>query len=339
MMRPWFYDKFLCIGDKCTDNCCIGWEIDIDKPAMERFAKVPGEFGERLRSAIHGGGESEQPTFALTSGDRCALLREDGLCELILHCGDGILCDICALHPRFFNEFGAVREAGLGLCCEEVCRLMFSSPEPLRFTLDAEDESALAEDDEYTALLRKAREKLFAALQDREVPVTERLSRCAEYAWQLQEAIELEQPLPEVPQEYPDIFTPEEVSRLLDTLSGMESINEEWTGVLERLIQRQEELIASLTEFLNRTGEEWRYEHIAVYFLYRHFTDCLSDGAVYARAMVACCSAVAVMLMDCMRWLDSRALSEWDRILDLKLYSKQVEYSEENTEQFIAEYD
>ncbi len=50
MMKPWFYDKFLCIGDKCTDNCCIGWEIDIDKPAMERFAKVPGEFGERRHS-------------------------------------------------------------------------------------------------------------------------------------------------------------------------------------------------------------------------------------------------------------------------------------------------
>lgn len=335
-MKPWFYDKFQCIGGKCSDNCCIGWEIDIDKPAMERFANVPGEFGERLRSAIHGG---EQPTFALKSGDRCALLREDGLCELILHCGEGILCDICALHPRFFNEFGAVREAGLGLCCEEVCRLMFSSTEPMRFTLDKEDSAALSEDDEYTAQLRKVREKLFAALQDRTVPITERLSRCAEYAWQLQEALELEQPLPEIPQEYPDIFAPEEVSRLLDTLSAMESINSEWTAVLERLTQRQEELLESLPEFLHSTGDEWRYEHIAVYFLYRHFTDCLSDGAVYARTMLACCSALAVMLMDCMRWKDSGTLSEWDRILDLKLYSKQVEYSEENTGEFIAEYD
>ena len=43
--------------------------------------------------------------------------------------------------------------------------------------------------------------------------------------------------------------------------------------------------------------------------------------------------------MDCMRWKDSGELSEWDRILDLKLYSKQVEYSEENTAEFIAEYD
>lgn len=336
MMRPQFYDKFLCTGDKCTDNCCIGWEIDIDKPAMERFAKVPGAFGERLRSAIHGG---EQPTFALASGDRCALLREDGLCELILHCGDGILCDICALHPRFFNEFGEVREAGLGLCCEEVCRLMFNSSEPLEFTLDEDDKAALSGDDEYTGLLRRARGEMFAALQDRRLPVAERLSRCAEFAWQIQEALELEQPLPGVPQEYPDIFTPEEVSRLLGTLSAMESINQEWADTLERLTQRQEELLEALPEFLGETGGEWRYEHIAVYFLYRHFTDCLSDGAVYARTMVACCSAAAVMLMDCMRWKDSGALSEWDRILDLKLYSKQVEYSEENTAEFIAEYD
>lgn len=336
MMRPYFYDKFVCIGDKCTDNCCIGWEIDIDPPAMERFSKVPGEFGERLRAAVHGG---EQPTFALTSGDRCALLREDGLCELILRCGDGILCDICALHPRFFNEFGAVREAGLGLCCEEVCRLMFSSSEPLEFILDAEDTAALSEDDDYTALLRESRATLFAALQERSFPITQRLSRCAEYAWRIQEAIELDQPLPSAPEDYPDIFTAGEIARLLDTLSGMESVNADWTATLERLVQRQEELLAALPEFLGSTGEEWRYEHIAAYFLYRHFTDCLSDGAIYARAMMACGSAAAVMLMDCMRWLDSGALSGWDRILDLKLYSKQVEYSEENTGQFIAEYD
>lgn len=336
MMRPWFYDSFLCIGGKCTDNCCIGWEIDIDKPAMERFSKVPGEFGERLRSAIHGGG---QPTFALSSGDRCALLREDGLCELILHCGDGILCDICALHPRFFNEFGAVREAGLGLCCEEVCRLMFSSSAPLGFTEDAGDEAARAEDDEYTGRLRAAREMLFGALQERGLPVTERLSRCAEYAWRLQNALEADSELPTAPEDYPDIFTGEDVSRLLDALSAMESISSEWSDTLESLVRRQDELLGALPEFLRSAGEEWRYEHMAVYFLFRHFTDCLSDGAVYGRTMFACGSVVTVMLMDCMRWLESGNITEWDRILDLKLYSRQMEYSEENTAAFIAEYD
>lgn len=54
--------------------------------------------------------------------------------------------------------------------------------------------------------------------------------------------------------------------------------------------------------------------------------------------MLACCSALTVMLMDCMKWLDGGSISEWDMILDLKLYSKQVEYSQENINAFLEEY-
>lgn len=328
MLRPWFYDKFVCIADKCTDNCCIGWEIDIDPPAMERFSHITGKFGERLRGAIHGG---EQPVFALSSGERCALLREDGLCELILNCGEECLCDICTLHPRFFNDFGDVREGGLGLCCEEVCRLMFSSSEPLKFISDPEDSSQ--------SLMWTAREQLYSILRNRDSSIMERLSECAEYGWRLQEMRDGGlQELPALPEEWQSIFLPDEISRLIDTLSGMESINSEWTAILERLESRQEELLAMLPQFLESTGETWRYEHIAVYTLFRQFTDCLYDGAVYARVMLACCSAVTVMLMDSLHWLEAGSLTEWDRIVDLKLYSKQVEYSQENIDIFIAEY-
>jgi len=38
------------------------------------------------------------------------------------------------------------------------------------------------------------------------------------------------------------------------------------------------------------------------------------------------------MLMDCLTWLEKGGLSEWDRILSLKLYSKQAEYSANNVE-------
>lgn len=255
MIRPWFYDKFVCIADRCTDNCCRGWEIDIDEPAMERFRGVPGEFGERLRSAIRE--QDGQRSFALSSGDRCALLREDGLCELILHCGDGILCDICALHPRFFNESGEVREGGLGLCCEEVCRLLYSSREPFRLVQDEADLLAQKSDDEFTASFRKEREGLFAVLQDRQRGILDRLGRCAEYAWNIQQQIEGGAPA-EIPQEWESITGEESVSRLMDTLSGMESINGEWTEVLSRLTERHAELVRRLSEFLAENGD-WRY--------------------------------------------------------------------------------
>lgn len=334
MIRPWFYDKFTCIADRCTDNCCMGWEIDIDPPAMERFSKVPGEFGDILRGAVRE--QDGQHSFALATGDRCALLREDGLCELILHCGEGILCDICALHPRFFNNSGEVREGGLGLCCEEVCRLLFSDSEPFRLVRDDEDNVAMMSDDEFTAAFRQEREMLFALLQDRRLGIPDRLGRCAEYGWLIQQQIEGGETA-QLPEKWQSITAPEEISRLLDALSGMESINSEWTEILGKLKERQEQLTKALPSYLEYAGE-WRYEHIAVYGIFRHYTGSLEDSAAYARVMLACCSALTVMLMDCMKWLDSGDITEWDIILDLKLYSKQVEYSQENIDAFLEEY-
>lgn len=334
MIRPWFYDKFVCTADRCTDNCCRGWEIDIDEPAMERFSKVPGEFGERLRGAIHE--RDGQRTFALAAGDKCALLREDGLCELILHCGDGILCDICALHPRFFNNSGEVREGGLGLCCEEVCRLLYSDSAPFTLVQDDEDVTAMSRDDEFTAAFRQERSALFSILQDRRLGILERLGKCAEFGWRIQQQIEGGEKA-DIPTEWESILTPEEISRLLETLSEMESINDEWTQTLERLSRRREELVGALPGYLEAAGE-WRYEHIAAYGIFRHYTQSLDDSAAYARVTLACCSALTVMLMDCMRWLDAGKITEWDVILDLKLYSKQVEYSQENIDAFLEEY-
>lgn len=337
-MKPWFYDKFRCTAGNCSDNCCIGWEIDIDSDSMERFQNIPGEFGERLRSAIRPG---DPPTFALAAGDRCALLRDDGLCELVLRCGEDSLCDICALHPRFFNEFGEVREEGLGLCCEEVCRLLFSRSDPLEFLLTDEDRKAIAAEDGDISTYREVRSVMIGILQNRSRPITERLSVCAEYGWNIQEwleAGEIAAELPEIPESCLSLTAPDEISRLFEVISGMEDINEEWTELFRRLSDNKERLTAALPEYLCAAGEEWRYEHTAVYFLYRHYTDCVSDGAVYARTMLAACSALTVMLMDCLVWLDKGEIAEWDRILNLKLYSKQVEYSQENIDAFIEEY-
>ncbi len=343
-MKPWFYDKFRCTAENCSDNCCIGWEIDIDSDSMERFRSIPGEFGERLRGVIRPG---DPPTFALAAGDRCALLREDGLCELVLRCGEDSLCDICALHPRFFNEFGEVREEGLGLCCEEVCRLLFSRGsrgEPLEFLLTDEDRKAIAAEDGEISIFRKVRSEMFGILQNRSRPITERLSVCAEYGWSVQEWLEAGENsgvLPEIPKDWLDLTEPDEISRLFEVFSGMEDINEEWTELFRRLSDNKERLTAALPEYLSylsASGEEWRYEHTAVYFLYRHYTGCVSDGAVYARTMLAVCSALMVMLMDCLVWLDKGEITEWDMILNLKLYSKQAEYSQENIDAFIDEY-
>ena len=58
LRRPSYYRQFRCIGSDCTDNCCIGWEIDIDP---ETLAPVPlasgcvilSPFLHRIRRKTH----------------------------------------------------------------------------------------------------------------------------------------------------------------------------------------------------------------------------------------------------------------------------------------------
>ena len=50
---PDYYRQFTCIGGKCPDTCCAGWEIVIDDKTLEKYKKYPGGFGNRLRNSIN----------------------------------------------------------------------------------------------------------------------------------------------------------------------------------------------------------------------------------------------------------------------------------------------
>ncbi len=334
LLRPRFYDDFICIADRCTDNCCIGWEIDIDPVSLKRFDAVGGEFGERLRAAIHRGGDV--CTFAFGEGERCALLREDGLCELILHEGEDSLCDICALHPRFFGWYNDCKEAGLGLCCEEVCRLLFADRSPLTFVEDIiSEESEENCSEELLEYLTAARVLLFDILQDRERALADRFCTAAAFVRQLQERIDNgDLTLPD-PTRY-NAERSEELHSVIRALvhlwSRTESIGAEWDALAAKIDERSEDLAEHFPAFFEQSREEhWRYEHMAVYFCYRYFMNGVFEGEIVSRFGFALLSVLAVALTDCLADLDGR-LDEWQRILDLKLYSKQMEYSEDNVE-------
>ena len=60
---------------------------------------------------------------------------------MILTHGEDFLCDICREHPRFYNTCEDHIEAGIGLVCEEACRLALSSKAP--FSLISDDGSKM----------------------------------------------------------------------------------------------------------------------------------------------------------------------------------------------------
>ena len=334
--KPWFYDDFVCISSECTDNCCIGWEIDIDDASMQRFNCACGTFGERLRSAIHKGQDGVH-TFAFGEGERCALLRDDGLCELILNMGEDSLCDICALHPRFFGWYNSLKEAGLGLCCEEVCRLMFSDSAPLIFVSDEISEQPEPTCDEVMlTMFLEVREKLFGVLQDRSCSLSDRMVGAAYIVRDFQKLLddgETDVGRISVCSTCIDADVTKTVDAVLKLYSEMESISCEWDERLSQLMSKKSDIIEALPRFAVKFADEmWRYEHIAVYLCYRYFLGGVFEGECISRIGMMCAAVLSVQMMDCLTWLEKGELSEWDRILNLKLYSKQVEYSADNVE-------
>lgn len=139
MIRPDFYGRFACRAGACGHSCCRGWEIDVDEESAAYYETLPGALGEKLRRSVVRDGEGAH--FHLTADGRCPFLRRDGLCELIAALGEDALCEICALHPRFYEDVGDAVLCGLGLSCEAACALLLETEAPLRFYDDGSGEA------------------------------------------------------------------------------------------------------------------------------------------------------------------------------------------------------
>ena len=215
--RPEYYDRFRCIAGACSDSCCIGWEIDIDEEKEALYRKIPGALGQRMKRCI----DWEEGHFILQGKEeRCPFLNQENLCDLILELGEESLCDICREHPRFYDWFDGLTEAGLGLCCEAAGRLVLAQEKPVRFvteecpepedgaeggeTENGETENGEAETEEieteevesedvekeFLNALFSSRDTAFAILQNREISIWDRLRRFMDYAEELQEMLE-----------------------------------------------------------------------------------------------------------------------------------------------------
>ena len=164
VFAPDYYTGFRCIAGACRHSCCVGWEIDVDPDTAERYQTMDGALGEKLRRCVS---MDPFPHFILSAGERCPFLTDQNLCEIILQAGEGLLCQICADHPRFRNYWSDRVEIGLGLACEEAARLILTSPHPLRLvplSVETEEEAEIPSEEE-SALLRR-RDQLLASVSE-----------------------------------------------------------------------------------------------------------------------------------------------------------------------------
>ncbi len=355
--RPDFYKEFQCIGSACRDTCCALWEIEVDETSAERYAEDQGPLAEEFRKYLVR--KEDENYFRLTADKRCPFLNEQNLCRMILTMGEDSICDICREHPRFYHWFGDTTEVGLGLCCEEAGRLLFSKKEPLQFEIlsdeeeTEEDQQELWEEDQWIELLLKARDLLIRMVQDRTRPLDERAGLLLLFAEQVQPILDEEdlEEMERLLECWPELCRQEasvqrltwEAGPLQEMLSfyeKLESLDQSWPEKMRQLKTRLPELLEQKQAFLAAVDDAGRgtdYEHLLVYFLFRYFMEAIYDSNLLSPVRFAAVSFQMILLLDLEAWSISGTWTLEDRIRIAKWYSKEIEYCPDNMESLAAQ--
>lgn len=369
---PSYYKEFHCIADRCQDSCCIGWEIDIDDDTFAYYKSVKGTFGRRLSEHMTGG---EEHSFHLTGNGWCPFLNDRKLCDICIELGEEALSEVCTEYPRFTMEYENVREKILSLSCEEVCRILFSSEEKTtweeRELPDFCGEADDGEPDEGmvdASWLRSVRARAVEILQERSKPVFVRAAEYLRYCEKMQQdllqltcgagartktgaerktgteaAAVYEQKwqrdcVCQTADEAYDAFL-----LRMERFKELEVLDAAWETEREQLLHTftRENYLDAVNEFCQSRGPfEYEYEHLLVYFTYRYFMRAYYDGRILARAQFAAASVLMIRDMDVLRYLrNGRRFSLDDRIATVKLYSREVEHSEENIGLLAEDFD
>lgn len=136
---PKYLKEFECIGGKCEDSCCIGWDIDIDKTTFRQYYKVQDkEMKKMFQKNVHNNEYCQSPDVdygkvKLKGDKRCPFLDEDNYCIIYSKLGEEYLSNVCTSFPRILNKIDGYYEMSLDVSCPEAARILLSKKEGIEF--------------------------------------------------------------------------------------------------------------------------------------------------------------------------------------------------------------
>lgn len=359
---PDYYKEFTCVADQCEDTCCAGWQIVIDEEALERYRSETGEYKETLKKSI----DWKEQVFRQDKEKRCAFLREDNLCDLYRNLGEESLCKTCTNYPRHIEEFEDEREISLSISCPEVARMLVERKEPVTFeTVEEEGTEEYEDFDPFLySVLQDARTYMLNILQNRNLPMENRIVLCLGLAWDLEERVKKGHlfDCEEVIETYQKqtYFSAagrkadrlrRSVSRrytfsrkMFENLRQFELLKKDWKSLLnetEILLfsygkNSYRKIHSEFYEWMRSRGEQdWSWdifsEQLMVYFLFTYFCGAVYDGEIFVNVQmaVACVSLIWDLLAA--RWLKNEKHLDREDVKEMVYrFSRELEHSDEN---------
>lgn len=308
---PEYFKKFRCIAGECPDTCCVDWEVDIDPDTSEKYLSVSGELGEKIKKHLVTD-ETGCELFTLSDGDRCPFLNNCNLCEIHKDAGEEYLSKTCKLFPRFFDDFGNLREMGLGFGCPEASRIMLEDEEKFNLVLLEENEEESEEIDEaFLKELLSLRTEIFNILEKKEFEFKEKINHVFILAKDFQQELDGE------------IFSDETQSRSFDDcikiLENMEYIKEERKLFLQKIKN------TSFSEQIIKTYEN-DFEKLMKYYVFRYLLKAVYDYDVLTKVKYGIFACIVIGRI--YAYFGNPDFET--RVKIMYSYSKEVEYSDVN---------
>ena len=292
--------------------------------------------------------------------DICIELGEEALSEVCTEYPRFTMEYFCDVE----KPYTLVREKCMALSCEEVGRLLFTREEPVSVETrelpdqdwmeddgeewEPEEEEENREEARLSGLLLQARDYAIQILQKRNLDLTNRILNYLDFCSQIQHLLNenREGEIPSRIQKWewqgvdpfrqPERAMKDSFFARQDGYDKMEILDEEWRACLAQMREwyahtPESEIRENLTRWKQEVqGREYEQEHLLVYFTFRYMMRAVFDRNVLCHAQFAVVSFLTIRDMALVRFATQGYFSVQDCIDVTRIYSKEVEHSEEN---------
>ena len=361
ILEPFYYEKFKCVGGKCIDTCCRGWDISIDKDTFLKYREVKDEFGKKLNNSIEiTEGDSNKHEYGkfILNDFGCPLLNEDKLCEVFINLGEESLCDTCTYYPRVCISMKDENiEKNLGLSCPEVARILVNHKGKFDFILkDSEEEKLYINNMTYDCnenlyeLLWESRSFAIDIVQLSELLIYKRLILLILLGGRLQKVIDsknisdyknvIDQFANEIGGfatmgEINDVNNFVKIQLIYNIIEPDNNLgNKKSIGLLSfidgKTIDQIKEEVSEKEKKFNKyiKDKEYIFENYMVYLLYTYFMKALENRNLHKQIITIMIEYACTKLLLMSRWLENgEELSEEDFVDIIYSVSRTLEHS------------
>lgn len=306
------FKNFKCKMGRCTDNCCIGWGIDIDDATRDYYKNLSGQFGDFIRENI----DFENSCIKMKENGRCPFLNEKNLCDIIINSGEEHISYICTNHPKFFNEFNSHIEMGYGLCCEEATQLLMAQNVLCETFCDNDSP------------LFSLRNKLFDIIYKNNFTFKEKLYYFYDLVYNVDELLffnEEEKINPFVNSyEFKKTKELNSFENIIDIINLTEPIGKEWEEKFEKIAECYCDIEKNAQHIIDLNKE--KYEKLLYYYTFRYLLKDIYENDILSKATLILSLVLLNIIFDTYSYI----IGNRDYDKNTVLISKQIEYSEGN---------